>query len=122
MGNKQQRTGVRAISDSSIQIDFTYKTKRCRERIKLQPTSTNLKRAEQHRATILDAIERGTFDYSVTFPDSPTALLFAEYKGEGILISEWLENWLINQKRHLKNSTFIGYDKIVKNVLIPEFN
>lgn len=121
MGNKQQRTGVRAISESTIQIDFTYKTKRCRERIKLQPTSANLKRAEQHRAAILHAIERGTFDYSATFPESPNRFLFVEFKGAGHKLQDWLESWLEDQKKYLKSSTYEGYKKIVFNVLIPEF-
>ena len=66
MGDERKRTGVRATSETSIQIDFVYKTRRCRERLKLKPTPPNLKRAEQHRAAILDAIERGTFDYATS--------------------------------------------------------
>ncbi|WP_422768438.1 Arm DNA-binding domain-containing protein, partial [Pseudomonas aeruginosa] len=42
--------GVRAVSDSSIEITFMYRGVRCRERISLKPTATNLKRAEQHKA------------------------------------------------------------------------
>ncbi|MGY8862962.1 MAG: Arm DNA-binding domain-containing protein [Pseudomonadales bacterium] len=33
-------------------------------------TATNLRKAANHRSAILDAIERGVFDYSVTFPNS----------------------------------------------------
>jgi integrase len=121
MGTERKRTGVRAVSDSTIQIDFTYKTIRCRERIKLQPTPANLKRAELHRSSILDAIERGTFNYTVTFPNSPNRLLFAEYKGEGYKLEIWLETWLERQKKHLKSSTHDGYRKIVFHTLIPEF-
>lgn len=121
MGDKQKRTGVRAVSESTIQIDFTYKTIRCRERIKLQPTPANLKRAQLHRSAILDSIERGTFDYATTFPNSPNRLLFAEYKGEGYKLEDWLETWLKRQKKHLKSSTFDDYDKIVSNTLIPNF-
>lgn len=121
MGDKRQRTGVRAVSETTIQIDFTYKTIRCRERIKLQPTPANLKRAENHRAAILDAIERGTFDYATTFPDSPNRFAFAAYKGEGYKLETWLETWLERQQKHLKSSTFDGYRKIVFHILIPEF-
>lgn len=121
MGDQRKRTGVRAVSETTIQIDFTYKTVRCRERIKLQPTPANLKRAELHRSAILDAIERGIFDYATTFPDSPNRLLFAEYKGEGYKLEDWLETWLERQKKHLKSSTYDDYRKIVENTLIPEF-
>lgn len=68
--------GVRAVSDSSIEITFMYRGVRCRERISLKPTATNLKRAEQHKAAIEHAIAAGTFDYSVTFPGSPRAAKF----------------------------------------------
>ena len=120
MGGKRQRLGVRAISDSSIQIDFTYyHCQRCRERLKLAPTPANLKRAELHRAAILDAIERGTFDYATTFPDSPRRFAFAEYRGAGYPLEDYLEQWLTRQKQHLKASTWDDYRKIVFNTLIP---
>jgi len=121
MGIERKRTGVRAVSDTTIQIDFTYKTVRCRERIKLQPTPANLKRAELHRSSILDSIERGTFDYATTFPESPNRFLFSEYKGEGYKLEKWFETWLDRQKKHLKSSTYEGYRKIVFHILIPEF-
>jgi integrase len=126
MGDERKRTtvpknGVKIASASSIQIAFTYKTRNFRERLKLKPTTANLKRAAQHRAAILDAIERGTFDYAATFPESPNRFLFAEYKGEGYKLEDWLEQWLERQKKHLKSSTHDGYRKIVFNVLIPEF-
>ncbi|MBI3524661.1 MAG: DUF3596 domain-containing protein [Betaproteobacteria bacterium] len=121
MGGKRQRTGVHTISDSSIQIDFIYQGIRCRERLKLQPTTPNLKRAEQHRAAILDAIERGTFDYTVSFPNSPRRFLFAKKQGEGYPLSDYLETWLEQQRAHLKSSTFDDYRKIVCNTLIPAF-
>lgn len=121
MGNEREWAGVRRASESSIEIDFRYKAVRCKERLKLKPTTANLKRAFQHRAAILDAIERGTFNYAVTFPESKNRLQFAEYKGEGYLLSDWLETWLERQRKHIKSSTFDGYRKTVNNILIPEF-
>lgn len=120
MGGQRQRTGVRAVSKSSVQITFTYRGVLCRERLKLQPTPANLKRAEQHRAAILHAIERGSFDYAVTFPDSPARFKFAAYHGAGYALEIWLETWLVRQKSHLKASTWDDYKKIIENVLIPE--
>ncbi len=121
MGGKPQRAGVRAASKTSIQIAFTYRGINCRERIKLQPTPANLKRAEQHRGAIYDAIHRGTFDYAKTFPDSPNKFLFSEQKGEGYLLEIYLETWLQRQKSHLKSSTWDDYRKIVEHTIIPEF-
>lgn len=70
-------SGVRAVSDSSIEITFMYRGVRCRERVALKPTATNLKKAQQHKAAIEHAIAQGTFDYCVTFPGSPRAAKFA---------------------------------------------
>ncbi|WP_026259302.1 site-specific integrase [Uliginosibacterium gangwonense] len=121
MGRERKRTGVTAISSSSIQITFTYKGVLCRERIKLQPTAANLTRAEQHRGAIMDAIARGTFDYAATFPDSPKRFLFSEKKGDGYLLCVWLESWIDRQRQFLKDSTWDDYRKIVFNILIPAF-
>lgn len=111
--------GVKKASESSIQIAFTYKGVECRERIRLKPTAANLKRAEQWRASVLLAIENGTFVYAKSFPNSPNAAKFAEYKGEVQTVGEYLEAWLARKKAHLKASTWDGYRKIVNYQLIP---
>ncbi len=121
MGNERRRVGVRAASNSTIEIDFIFKTIRCRERLKIKPSPANLKRAENHRAAILDAIERGIFDYAVTFPESPNRLQFSEYKGDGYLFKDYIDSWLQKQLVHVKSSTYNDYRKIVNNTLIPEF-
>lgn len=114
-------TGVKAASETSIEITFTYRGQRCRERIKLAPTPANLKRAAQHRAAILDAIQKGTFDYRVTFPDSPRAAHFVERQGEVLTVEKYLDDWLERQRAHLKASTYDGYRKVVLNHLSPGF-
>lgn len=119
MGGKRERTGVVAASDSSIQISFTYKGINCRERLKLQPSPANLKRAEQHRAAILHAIAQGTFDYGVTFPHSKNRFKFAETNGAGYRLEVYLETWLAGVQKHIKASTFDDYRKIVFHTLIP---
>lgn len=119
MGGKRERTGVVAVSDSSIQISFTYQGINCRERLKLQPTPANLKRAEQHRAAILHAIANNSFDYGITFPDSPRRFKFAATKGAGYRLEIWLETWVDRIKQHIKASTHDDYRKIVFNTLIP---
>jgi len=53
-------SGVRRASANSIEITFTYRGVRCRERIGLKPTPANLKSAERHRAAILDATAKRT--------------------------------------------------------------
>lgn len=112
--------GVAPASETSIQITFQYRGRRCRENIKLKPTAANLKRAERHRAAILVSIEAGTFDYAATFPDSANAARFADMPGQVLKVEQYLTDWLASNK-HLKASTLDGYEKIVNNLLIPEF-
>lgn len=111
-------TGVKPASNTSIMLSFSYRGQECRERIRLAPTLANLKAVARHREAILDAIERGTFDYRVTFPDSKNALKFAEREGDVLLVELYLERWLERQK-HLKASTFEGYRKTIFHHLIP---
>jgi integrase len=101
----RSRSGVRAISGSSIEITFAYRGVRCRERVRLKPTPANLKRAARHRAAVLDAIERNTFDYATTFPDSARRLLFLDRPGEAVGLTTYLDGWLTRMEAHLKRST-----------------
>lgn len=123
MGGKRtiDLSGVRIASDSSIEIDFRYNGKRCRERINLKPTPANLKRAARHRAAVLDAIERGLFDYAQTFPDSPRAAQFSAQPGAAITISRYLQDWWETEQRALKAATAAVDKRIVFNQLIPAF-
>lgn len=111
--------GVKPGSDSSIEISFMYQGIRCRERITLKPTATNLKRAELHRAAILDAILRGTFDYATTFPNSSRATQFSSTKPEST--KAYLERWLDRKEVEVKASTAEGYRKIITHRVIPQF-
>jgi len=120
MGRKQ-RTGVRAVSASSIEISFVYQGKRCRERIKLKPTPANLKRAERHREAILYAIERGTFDYATTFPNSKQARLLSSEPGANITVEEFLSDWWRTEEKELKASTRKVDQRILFNQIIPIF-
>lgn len=113
--------GVRPASATSIEIVFAYRGVRCRERLRLQPTPTNLKRAARHRAAILEAIEAGTFDYGTTFPGSPRAEQFARTPGQRIRLDDYLEDWLTAVKPGLKASTWTNYRKIIRGHLIPAF-
>lgn len=110
--------GVRAVSESSIEITFMYRGVRCRERISLKPTATNLKRAEQHKAAVEHAIANGTFDYATTFPRSPRAAKFAPEASQET-VAGYLTKWLANKKQHVSSSTFDGYRKIVEQRLVP---
>ena len=115
-GNKYP--GVRAASESSIEIDFYYNGQRCRERINLKPTPANLKKASQHRAAILNAIDNGSFDYSYTFPRSRNADKFAPTQ---YTVKSYLTEWLANKRPTIKASTYHSYRKIINNLIIQRF-
>lgn len=120
MGHQRKQAeydGVRAASSSTIEIDFYFQGTRCRERIKLQPTPANLKKAARHRAAILDSIDAGTFDYPVTFPRSKNARKFIR----GDRLDNYLRGWLKAKKPTLKTSTYRDYFKTIEGQLIPQF-
>ena len=106
MGKQTTYKNVRPISDSSIQITFYYPSKphRQREPLELIPTPSNLEKAFAHLAAINVAIKNGTFDYAVTFPNSPRARKYQNNR----LLKTWLKNWLHVQD-HLKQSTYNNY-------------
>lgn len=111
-------SGVRAVSDSSIEITFMFRGVRCRERVALKPTATNLKKAQQHKAAIEHAIAQGTFDYAVTFPGSPRAAKFAPETSQET-VGGFLTRWLAAKQKHISSSTYEGYRKIVELRLVP---
>lgn len=114
-------TGVKKISESSVEMRFTYKGERCFERIKCKPTAANIKIVSRQRTVILNAIDEGTFDYSVTFPNSTNAARFAVYKGVGLTVESYLTDWIEQKRVGLKVSTYNGYKKIIDHQIIPLF-
>ena len=112
--------GVRAVSDSSLEITFMYRGIRCRERITLKPTASNIKKAERHKAAIEYSIATGTFDYASTFPGSPRAAKFLPIASLET-VSGFFNRWLQAKQKHLASSTFEGYRKIIEFRVIPHF-
>ena len=110
-GNKYP--GVTPTSGASIEITFTYRGQRCRERLRLTPTPANLKKASNHRAAIIDAIDKGQFDYRVTFPESKRAKEFYAVPGDAQTMDSYLDAWLDRKKTEVKASTYVGYKDTV---------
>jgi integrase len=119
MGRKY--VGVNAKSETSIEISFQYNGIRCREFLKLEPTTTNLKRASLFRSEILAEIENGTFSYEKVFPGSKNLNKINKVTGpyEGQLLSDYLKYWLFKKDPSLKRSTFENYRKIIDFQIIP---
>ncbi|QOK96552.1 site-specific integrase [Ralstonia pseudosolanacearum] len=119
MGRKG--TGVTIVSDSSYEIAFTYKGKRCRERIKAKPCPANTRKLIQFRAAVLHAIEKGEFDYAKTFPDSRHTAALADRPGDVRTVEDYFDKWLKRKKVEIKASTYKGYELIVNRWVIPKF-
>ena len=75
----------------------------------------------RYRAAVLDAIDKGTFDYATTFPDSKRAPKLTAVPGRAITVTSYLGAWLDRRRPNLKASTFGGYLKVVNGHLIPGF-
>jgi integrase len=104
--------GVKAASETTIEITFTYNGIRCRERIKLKPTAINLAKAERHRAAVLHAIAAGTFDYATTFPGSKNIAKFTEKPA--LTVEKYLNDWLAGKRPQIKSSTYNDYLKTIR--------
>lgn len=114
--------GIRKASETSYEIAFTYQGVRCRERIKLKPSPANDRRVANHLGAILDSIEKGSFNYAVTFPDSKRKFQFVDSPGEATEIQAYLDDWLEAQEKQLKSSTYNDYRKTINHLIIPQFN
>lgn len=121
MGHERKYEGVRPGSGSSIEIDFRYNEHRCKERLPLEPTPANLKRASLHRAAILAAIRDGSFDYATTFPKSKNAQRFSRQLRtvDGSTVAAFLDSWIKAKAPELKSSTLRGYEKVINRYWVP---
>ena len=109
-------TGVRAASDTSIEIDFRYRGVRCQEKIKLAPTERNIAFATKLRTTILHEIAVGTFDYAQHFPKSPRARKLSRRPEMAVTVGELLTDWLKTVRAELEPETFKDYTEYVENM------
>lgn len=108
--------GVREVSKTSYEVTFSYRGERCRERIKIKPSPANRKRVENWLGSIKDSIDKGTFDYAVTFPDSKNRFKY-QTTAQGLLLSDYLDNWLEQKQKTIKASTHLSYFKACKLII-----
>jgi integrase len=114
-------TGVRAASESSIEITFEYRAVRCREKLKLPPNPANIKYAERLKATITHEIEVGAFDYAKHFPRSRRAKLFAKVPATVVTVGELLTEWLADVRKTLEPETYDLYARYVRTTWREQF-
>ncbi|NKI19122.1 DUF3596 domain-containing protein [Spongiibacter sp. KMU-166] len=113
--------GVTVRGAESIQITFTYQGKRCREVLRILPTESNLRYANNRRFEVLSKIERGTFDYATEFPESRSAIAKASKTGCHITVGEAMNRWLISCQKRCAYSTVRGYTSAVRHYLEPRW-
>ncbi len=118
MGSPGQ-SGIRPVSQGSIEITFHYRGKRCRERLKLPPPARNLRYCENLLGQIKIEIEKGTFDYAIHFPNSKRARQVATRPVALDNLQQVLTRWLAQKEPELEHSSLIGYRRIVENILVP---
>ena len=123
MDRKSTLTGVEIREHKhgdSIRIAFTYKGRRCRETIKIEPTKRNIKYASNLRAEILNKIAKQEFNYADYFPDSNNVTDLSESLPSKT-IDELFSDWLKKAKNTCEVSTYIQYKSAVDNHLSPVF-
>ena len=113
--------GVTVRGPESIQIEFTYLGKRCREVLRIPTTAENLRYANNRRIEILSKIERGTFDYPTEFPESRSKIAKASKKGCHITVGEAMNRWLISCQKRCAYSTVRDYTSAVRFHLEPRW-
>jgi integrase len=99
------RKGTRS---ESIRIKFMYLGAECRESLKLAHTKVNLKYVERLRGTIINEIERGTFEYAAHFPGSKAAHKFAKVV-RAPTVGELLDTYAAIIRRTLAPNTLTTY-------------
>jgi integrase len=105
----------------SIRLRFMYRGMECRESLKLAHTKQNIRYAERLRGEILNAIEKGTFQYADYFPNSRNAAKFGAVPSR-ITIGELLREQLRIAERTLSPSTYRGYKQVCDSHLLPQWD
>jgi integrase len=113
--------GVRGVSPVSILIDFYYRGVRCKERLKLPPTTANQKFVVNLKAQIQAEIARGTFDYGKYFPNSKKARMLSRTPGTAVTIEASLQQWLRGMKSQIEHTTHRDYELAIDRVWVPAF-
>jgi integrase len=96
----------------SLRIRFWFQGERCGETLDIPVTAANIKYAERFRGEILNAIERKTFDYAKTFPNSKRARLTVAVKKRyklNELVHEYIDNG--RKTKSLSPSSIAGHQR-----------
>lgn len=126
---------VRARPETgTLYLDFFYRGRRCREQTALPDTSENRRKVQALLNRIEKEIAQGTFDYAVTFPNSPRAAVFASSNqvqgrstaaetiaGDTPLFSTFAEQWFVEMSPQWRKSHRHGVREVLDRNLLPTF-
>lgn len=116
-------TGVQARYSktcNSLRIAFRYQGVECRETLRLEPTSGNIKYCVRLRGEILNTIAKNTFSYADYFPRSKKARQFGHVTS-CITLGELLLSFLECIQRTRQPSTYTSYRRVCQAHLLPTF-
>lgn len=113
------REGTRG---ARLRVVFKWLGERRRETLTIPATPSNIKYAGRLRAEVVNAIERGTFDYAHYFPNSKTAKLQARGKRR-YLLTELIDGYIdaARKAKALSPSSIATYAKWNQARLKPKF-
>lgn len=117
MSSQTKYRGVR-IRGGSIQVDFRYKGKRCRETLSIHPTDKNLQIASDRLGQIRLAIMLNQFNYADYFPESKSIDIFGGQPVSYLTVSEYIDIWWKNGKPK-DESSYKKEKGMIKNHIKP---
>jgi len=115
----ERREGERG---ASIRVTFAWLGKRRRETLRVPDTPANIRYAERLRAEVINAIERGTFEYAKYFPNSKIAKIQNQGKRRH-LVTDLLDTYIETARKAkiLSPSSIATYAKWNHARLQPKF-
>jgi integrase len=114
------RTGK---TGESIRLTFVWQGKRRRETLDIPVTPANIKYAAGLRASVKNAIERGTFDYAAFFPNSKFAKKSAPERIHRPTVTELVDGYINTAKKGktLSPSTTASYSRYANARIKPKW-
>ena len=114
------RTGK---TGESLRIAFVWQGVRRRESLGIPATPTNIKYAANLRASVQLAIEKGTFDYALSFPNSKTARENVKPVAEKPIVKALVDEYIdvARRSKALSPSTIASYARWAKARVNPKF-
>jgi integrase len=133
MGAKHSGAGIelrKGIRTETIRIVFWHQGKRCRESLSLTHTKTNIAYALRLQGEVTNAIERGTFNYQVFFPNSTTAkkeraaqeAICALSTPKAVTVGDLIRDALEVSHKTIEHSSYLCYQQIAKTHLLPRWD